>query len=106
MQPRTFANKTVNNIDCSFVALFISLINNNALKFPDERNDPYKWPLNIVAQMYSGAHDPERANAYMLGNPFIWGPHLILIILLPILIPALIIKTGIFKYLHNYNYYL
>ena len=65
----------------------------NAL-FVEERTDPYKWPLNIVSQVFSGVYDRERINVYMLGNPIIWFPHLILILLLPILIPMLIIRSG------------
>ena len=71
--------------------LFFSF--SNAL-FAEERTDPYKWPLNIVAQVFSGVYDRERINVYMLGNPIIWFPHLILILLLPILIPMLIIRSG------------
>ena len=59
----------------------------------DAKTDPYKWPLNIVAQTYTGIWtSPNVTMVYMLGNPVVWGANLLLILLLPLLIPLLAIS--------------
>lgn len=46
----------------------------------DPKHYPWKWPLNILTQIYS----PKEPRIYMLGNPAIWGINLVILIVFPL----------------------
>jgi dolichyl-phosphate-mannose-protein mannosyltransferase len=49
----------------------------------DYKNDPWRWPLNMVVQGYTGPYKPEDLRVYMLGNPFVWWLNLLVLVIFP-----------------------
>jgi len=74
-----------------FIVIFSYSIlgkHDNRVLLMNYKNEPWRWPLNLVTQDYTGAHKrkPEELKIYLLGNPFVWWLNLLPLLFFPCLL--------------------